>query len=684
MPRRLLPLVLIAYGPGLACQDGSPADDRAAVEAAPTYRAIAGVSMGAMGAAFLGARHPERFDAIGALGGPLDAAFFLRKLDRVYLGGFCSLEELEAIVAAGGSLDDPAALPCMGEVPPETGTSIPAHAGSFIAWPFTDNGGTFDRNAYGDLLVDLSLAFGSLVDENPAAPALPAGVPAGELVAPPPCGSPRGLGGMFDGAVNPAGVYPAITFCDGEEPVPVCRDTGRVPDACVEPDPGVACAGEGGAVEASATWFPEVWREAMGRHQACGEHTRPLPVLLSVDLDGDGVRDYGEPVLNRGAERFSDVGVDGCPNEREDGRGGCLPAPAGGTSGDPNGDDFHWRDRPAGTEGNWLREEGEPFEDTGLDGVAGTGDPGEGNGVFDLSSGRRRLFDHDLRLRRAGWREADRRRVSIYADGGIRDVFDFGVSAAHAVAGIRAETPEELAIVEDLQGLPGAGVPFDPLDVDWSRVPRHVLHLYGDPAASPVAVAAGDGDHVGTPGQALSRFLLFFGWLSARWPGLPDPPGDGSSMASRTRTLSFPSEALGGVERDFAVVLPPGYDAPENAEARYPVVFFGHGYGMAPTDLLATHLLLDGPMAEGRLRKLIVVYPSGRCCFRDVAGNKVCTERDGSGNPNSSNPRLARECRRGTFYVDRRGLGDGDGTAYEAAFLELVDEVDRRFRTLVR
>jgi hypothetical protein len=683
MPRRCLPLVLAALGPGLACtgggRDGSPA-----AAPVPTYRAIAGVSMGAMGAAFLGARHPDRFDAIGALGGPLDAAFFLRKLDRMYLGGFCPLADLEAVVAAGGSLDDATALPCMSTVRPETGTSIPAHEGSFSAWPFTANGGTFDRNAYGDLFVDLSLAFGSLVAENPAAPPLPPGIPAGDLAAPPACGTPRVVPGLFDARQNPAGAHPAISFCDGEEPVPVCRDTGRAVDLCADPDPAAACAAEGGVVQASSSRFPDAWRMAMGRYDACQPHTRPLPVLLAVDVNGDGIRQLGEPVLDQGAEPFDDVGGDGCPDEREDGHGGCLAAPDPAAGPDPNGDNFDWRDHPPGTEGNWIHDEGEPFADAGLDGVAGTGDFGEGNGRYDLASGRKNLFAHDLRSLWPTWPEADRRRVSVYADGGIRDVFDFGVSAAHALAGIRAAAPDEFAIVEDPRTLPGVGPAFDPLDVDWSRVPRNVLHLYGDPAATPAEIAAGDGDHVGAPAQALARFRLFFGWLSARWAALPDPPGDGSPLAGRVRPGTFRSEALGGVDRDYVAVVPPGYDAPENAGARYPVVYFGHGYGMAPADLVSSHFLIDGPMNEGRIRKMIVVYPSGRCCFRDAAGARVCTEADASGRPNDAVPGLARECRRGTFYVDRRGLGDGDGTAYEASFFELSAHVDATLRTLSR
>ena len=40
------------------------------------------------------------------------------------------------------------------------------------------------------------------------------------------------------------------------------------------------------------------------------------------------------------------------------------------------------------------------------------------------------------------------------------------------------------------------------------------------------------------------------------------------------------------------------------------------------------------------------------------------------------------ECRRGNFYVNRQGIDGTDGTRYGDAMLELLDEVDKKFRTL--
>jgi len=221
----------------------------------------------------------------------------------------------------------------------------------------------------------------------------------------------------------------------------------------------------------------------------------------------------------------------------------------------------------------------------------------------------------------------------------------------------------------------GAAARFDPLAVDGAALPRRTLFLYGDPAAGEAAIRAGDGDHVGTSRQLLERFYLFLRWLSARWPDAEDPPADRSDVASRTHALRHFSAAL-GAERDYVVVVPPGYDDPRNAEARYPVLFLLHGYGMrpgGPGGFSETALLFDGAMASGQLRKLIVVYPSGRCCHVGPGGARNCTDDPPTG--------WRRECHAGSFFVDRSGFGSGDEAGYGAAILELLDEVDRRFRT---
>lgn len=650
-------------------------------------KAIAGISMGAMGATFLGVQHPERFDAIGSLGGPMDFTWLLAYMERAHLGGFCSLAELERIVAENpgdpGVLNDPAKLPCMVPASPRTGTLLPEHEQSFSHWVYSSNGGSFDRDEYLDLFTDLSLAFGNPLYWNPEAPELPPGVKVADLERGADlCTDPVVIEGFYNAEYNPDGSYPVITFCDGEEPVRYCKGTDRAVDSCTEPDADAACADEGGVGTASRS--SDLFVSRAGAYDPCATHSRPVPFALAVDLNRNGRRDYGEPVVVNAHERFVDLGADGCGNDREDGRGGCRAesveaqcvAPNDAPS-DPNGDDFHWSRNPTGTEGNWRWDPGEPFGDDGLDGVPGTFDFGEGDGLYSESPSRAKYWAADARRALADWDRPTRSRMGFYADGGIRDLFNFGVSAAHVWSGFAALDPRHAGAFPGIATFPGApatDADFEPLTLKADALPEKMLFLYGDPQAGAAAIANGDGDHVGTQRQLLNRLYLLLRWVSARWSALPDPPADRSSLTVRTRSLTFRSEALGGVEREYGVVLPPGYDDPANAEARYPVLLLLHGYGMKAVGsggFVDSALLWDGAMAAGKLHKMIVVFPSGRCCYEGADGERICTEAEGAASG------LPRACRSGSFFVDREG-----GPGYGTSLLELLDEVDAQFRTV--
>ncbi len=63
-----------------------------------TYRALAGISMGAIGTGFIGTEVPGRFDALGPLGGALDLQYFLHFFEAQAFSGFCSYEDILAIL----------------------------------------------------------------------------------------------------------------------------------------------------------------------------------------------------------------------------------------------------------------------------------------------------------------------------------------------------------------------------------------------------------------------------------------------------------------------------------------------------------------------------------------------------------------------------------------------------------
>jgi hypothetical protein len=208
---------------------------------------------------------------------------------------------------------------------------------------------------------------------------------------------------------------------------------------------------------------------------------------------------------------------------------------------------------------------------------------------------------------------------------------------------------------------------------------------------------------VGTVGQLLARLETAFFYVSKRWPDadhllteesrvqaatttydgtLPDQPPAFPSPDDLSRQQQIDCEVSGRCEHDFvgphtgrrgpiAVSLPPGYAHVANVArgTRYPVLYVLHGYGQDPRDLEAVAIFTNNFMNVAqrsyatRLAKFIIVYVDGRCRVRKLA--------DGSdGEP---------ECIRGTFYMDS---ARPDGAPMDAWFDEVIDFVDKRYRTM--
>ena len=175
----------------------------------------------------------------------------------------------------------------------------------------------------------------------------------------------------------------------------------------------------------------------------------------------------------------------------------------------------------------------------------------------------------------------------------------------------------------------------------------------------------GDGRHVGTPVQIINRVTTAFAWLDKQWPdGDRDDTLDGGTLI-KDQTFVSPTT---GRDSPYGLFLPPGYDDPANADKRYPVVYFFHGYGQEPQDLVdlsavfANYMISEQPL-EYRFQKFIIVYVDGRCR----------PQHDGV--PVDPTGDL---CERGTFYTDAV-MG---GTArMETNLLDLMDFIDSTYRT---
>lgn len=631
-----------------------------------THRAIIGVSMGGGGSALLGLRHHDKFDVVAPLGGPVDWTYMLDHIEKNHVAGF---------------------LPNDGENIPEKLAPLPEprypyeHPSSFNAWwyeyPREGNGGRFARTDYSQIFRDLSLMFGNPNGQNntPGAEHLPPGVdPKGKAVQgdhqndectvwvesidkhpdeakqkeleqkcpAERCKYTQTIEKFYDRDFNSKGKWPVITVCDGSPQI-----QNKSPYA--------------------NQWSPE-------------GNNFPLEVALAVDYNGNGKRDENEPIIKQGHEPWSDVGADGKPSKDEAGY-------AKGSNEDPAGDDYEPQFNPSGTEGDGRFQQGEPFEDVGLDGVADTqGSPydnGEGDGKFSVAAGLQRFWDQDAHSIVRQWvtppggplDDAALKRVDLWTDGGYRDLFNFAVSAQHLV-GTFAARNRDVAYYSRFTKLPGQNpddkLVLSPQNMRWDELPGVVMMRYGYIDPTQQDLLEGSGQHVGTVPEVTSRLQSALYYIGTRWPDAPrtlvdkslNDPAPGAPNCEITGTCNFTFKDSRGREGPVTVNLPPGYAHKDLQNVRYPVVFMLHGYGQTPEDLGAAIVFLGNWMNQGldssatRLGKAILVYVDGRC-------------RPG--------PTGEAECIRGTFYADSPREKGGK---LESWFLDLMTHIDQKYRTM--
>ncbi len=617
--------VIPEKGPGEQPAEGKDSDQKTVEKEFMRewkFRIIAGVSMGGAFSSMIGLRNPDKFDIIGTLGGPNDHTYLLHYIERSMMGGFCPPEKLEALMKAGVDLNSPKAY-C---APPSPPAQFPFEFTSdFNNWHYDDSGGNWNRTGLIRVLQDVFLALGNPFYYNPNSPYWPhPKIPNDRRKELNRCSRPIRIKGVKVAPYNSEGKYDLITFCDGNSE----RDGVYRPDK---------------------------------------PHTVPIEFALAVDLNGNGKRDYGEPLAGFSRERFQDVGIDGCPDPKEDGKGGCLKSGKNDKK-DPNGDNYDPIENPTGTENNMFYDKGEPFLDYGLDGVKGTGDYGEGDGKFTISPMRENWYRHDPHQLVLKMDMKKLKQLNIYIDGGIRDLFNFHVTGLNLLGAIRArftDQPDRAKLYNRLISLTPGASKYNPFKVDWSDKGQYVYVRYGNPNATPEEIAKGDGDHV-HGAKIIDRVFTFFSFASAQLPNpdLEKVTVDIKKGEGIPKHYVFPSKALGGRMYIYSVVLPPGFYSQPNK--KYPVVYFGHGYGMDGPGLAKILALLVQPMARGLLAKMIMVAVHGRCEEWIPKNGKFAVRKIGN-------------CHKGTFYVNGRGL-DGKGLAMEDAFFEVVREVEKRFK----
>lgn len=661
------------------------------VERLLTFRGIFGISMGA-NATMITAHHPEMFDVTGGLGGYLDFRYLSAFVRQRAFGGFCPLQQILDNIEHVNEMDNPDVY--CGAIP---GIGPYEFSWDFNNWHYDFGPTEFTRNFYWENFEGFSMLYGNILTYNPENPLLPPGVPldwhqntsdADKCATPIKVGKPYN----FNAEYNPSGDYDLVSFCDNASPVG-CKDGD--PELCGEDNPDYLAL--------AASYNPEA------------THHHPVSFALAVDLNGNGRRDYAEPIVVNANERWEDTGADGCANAYEDGAGGCFAdAVPHGDGVDPNGDDYVLETNPRGSEGNHYYDEGEAFEDFGLDGVAeavsGTADYGEGNGVFDYTPTFDNAVSRDLHTYFEEGELEDIERITWYFDGGVRDPLHHTPSNLHLFVPFE-ERGQTIKTYYKFANDDGALMPdttcggvFGELgSFDWSAaaIGKNINLIYGDLDADLAMLEAGDGKHVGDGCQVVNRALVFYAMASWRWPD-PIVEADGDVAGYNDFTTVY-SEALQN-RRWFAITLPPGYNKPENAALTYPVILFLTGHGMTVDSTSMTGILTSMLMGQGSLPRFIMITPDGQCCHRRLSTGKRycgCLKLNGEWNcvdPDCQGPHescdielveshdLQQECNSGNFYTnhatDRWGSPEAaEVMRYEDVVIDVINFVDETYRT---
>ncbi len=263
------------------------------------------------------------------------------------------------------------------------------------------------------------------------------------------------------------------------------------------------------------------------------------------------------------------------------------------------------------------------FDDVGLDGVAGTGDFGEGNGIFDedpdIASWR--AEDPTARLGTTPSSEITRQR--IYMDVGTEDEFGFALHYQNLVG------------VLESQGVPvrvQEGYAGDCTDIPKPDEPFYLLRYPGGHVGIPESDGVLDdllnGDVCGAAG-IWQRLTSFIGYVERSFPDgnygvgeidididLDDFDFDFGDLDVRgemvERDIPAPSLQLRPEDevptQRVLVYLPPEF---ERSRSSFPIVYFLGGYGQTPADFRRARDLLDLLIVTRQIQNMYIAFLPG-------------------------------------------------------------------------
>lgn len=296
-----------------------------------------------------------------------------------------------------------------------------------------------------------------------------------------------------------------------------------------------------------------------------------------ADLNGDGIYDVGDGIVVNFSEPFMD------------------------------------------SDGDGFRSDGEAYQDLGLDGVAGTGDFGEGNGTFDADPDVATWIEQDPTSRIAA-EASPLSQQRLYLDVGTQDEFGF-VRHYDNLAAVLQEKGLPLAVQGGFRGGCASLPEFD----------------------SAYQLVRYEGGHVGIPtaddildeltGDVCGELILwrrlqhFFGFLDQSFPDGNYGVGEIDVIDFDDFDFDFDNLDVRGdlIEADIAapslagadgavptkrvlVYRPPEFD---RSDGDFPVVYFLGGYGTEPADFRTVSDLLDLLILTDQLQNMFVVFLPG-------------------------------------------------------------------------
>ena len=334
-----------------------------------------------------------------------------------------------------------------------------------------------------------------------------------------------------------------------------------------------------------------------------------VEVLLARDDNKNGRRNLGEPILRQFQEPFTDNNLNGI----------------------------------------FEPGLGETYSDTGLDGVPGTGDRGEGDRLFTYNPNHNNFFAEDPLRRALNLPLADLRNLNLYIDAGTEDEFQFDIHAENFVDTLQArlgslsvrienDFPENFPNISHFSEkrvyvrYPGGHVGFD----------KENIGLSFEQAKQGIEEAI----------VVANRFTTLFSFISDHFLGgyFGTDPYELYRYPSEIGVVYFNSPSLNR-RMKFGIYLPPGYS--RSSTNYYPVLYLLLGYNMSVEGMANSWIqaILDGLILTGEMQKMIIVIPDG----------------------------LNYKTQNGHFFVNQIDQERGD--KFKDYFFDLVNFIDKYYKT---